>query len=394
MLAATPTVADQFLDFSAICDPRVARAVAESCGAVLCGAPLQGTAIGRWTTTPGRSAKHAIKRVHRLLWSPVLARAMGSIMARVAHLLLRGRTRVVVVVDTVEIRDATCALVAGIPFAGRVVPIACIPFANAKKPSSAAQREFLALLARVLPVNTRPIIVTDAGFQGPWLRLIEEHGWDFVARIRHATCVQLDGTAWQPNKKLHARATRRPRHLGTALIGKDWKTCRVRANLVLVRNPPRGRVATTLKGQRRRGGKSVAIGAAAHEPWLLATSLTTSSSAVVSVYASRMKIEQFFRDTKSHAFGRGLRQSFTSQPQPLAALCLVAMLVHIVTVLVGSAVIATGQAGHLQANTTNGHLSAHRVGALTLMRFPDRVPSPAALAAALRSLRKSMRWPG
>jgi hypothetical protein len=45
------------------------------------------------------------------------------------------------------------------------------PFRKYNSPG--AHREFLDGLARVLPKGCRPIIVTDAGFRGPWFRDVE-----------------------------------------------------------------------------------------------------------------------------------------------------------------------------------------------------------------------------
>ena len=40
----------------------------------------------------------------------------------------------------------------------------------------------------VLPEGCRPIVVTDAGFRGPWFRDVEALGWDWVGRIRKRRC--------------------------------------------------------------------------------------------------------------------------------------------------------------------------------------------------------------
>jgi hypothetical protein len=46
------------------------------------------------------------------------------------------------------------------------------------------ERQFLLHLARALGPSTRPIIVTDAGFDNPWCRAVLALGWDYIGRIR------------------------------------------------------------------------------------------------------------------------------------------------------------------------------------------------------------------
>lgn len=391
MLVAPRNVLQQLPDFSAVCDPRTARNLSQAVGCVLAGAPLQGTAIGRSSTPRGHAAKHSIKRMHRMLSSKTLHAAMPRITQTLAAALLPARPgRLVVLVDWVELRNGTSALVAGVPLGGRVVPISFSVHANAKRPSAAIHDRFLSSLSDVLPPSVRPIIVTDAGFQGTWLASVQRRGWDFVARLRHRTHVRLDGDQWRANKTLHGLATTTPKALGHALIGKESHACRVHAKLVIVRQRRRGRIAKGRNGRKLRGGKSIQLRAAAREPWLLATSLDVGAAPVVELYRQRMKIEQFFRDTKSHAFGRGLRQAFTSAPRPLAGLFLVAIIAHVITVLVGRAVVAAGRARQLQANTALQHLSEHRVGLLVLATCRDLMPSHRELRAALVNTRAAL----
>src|SRR4029078_3940745 len=44
----------------------------------------------------------------------------------------------------------------------------------------------------------------------------------------------------------------------------------------------------------------------ARDPWLLATALHLYASALVALYATRMQIEESFRDAKNHRFGWSL----------------------------------------------------------------------------------------
>jgi hypothetical protein len=46
------------------------------------------------------------------------------------------------------------------------------------------QTRFLKALKDILPRGCQAIIVTDAGFQGPFFRQVRKLGWHFLGRIR------------------------------------------------------------------------------------------------------------------------------------------------------------------------------------------------------------------
>jgi hypothetical protein len=64
-------------------------------------------------------------------------------------------------------------------------------------------------------VHCHPVIVTDAGFRGPWLREVEALGWDWVGRIRNSIkYFQPEIQRWCAIRSLYRETTPRVRHLG------------------------------------------------------------------------------------------------------------------------------------------------------------------------------------
>ena len=233
-------------------------------------------------------------------------------------------------------------------------------------------------LAELLPDPVRPIIVTDAGFRGPFFREVLSRGWDFVGRVRGTTNVVLKGRRLD-RASLNAVAQPVPRDLGPVRLYTQAK--RLSARVVVIR-------------QRRRPGRrpapasalQAAIRTAGREPWILATSLLDlSAEAVVATYALRMKIEETFRDAKNHRFGWSLRHVRSRSADRLTNLLLLASIAILAVTLIGFAAEAAGIHRRYQANTLRRRvLSWFVLGTAVLRRFePDlralRLPAVRAL---------------
>jgi hypothetical protein len=93
----------------------------------------------------------------------------------------------VVVVDWSDFQSGRqwAMLKAAVPVGGRAITLYERVFPFKRYNSPGAHREFLRALRSVLPEDCRPIIVTDAGFRGPWFREVESYGWDWVGRVRN-----------------------------------------------------------------------------------------------------------------------------------------------------------------------------------------------------------------
>lgn len=55
------------------------------------------------------------------------------------------------------------------------------PLDMKEKPKT--HRLFMNKLKSLLPVDSKPIIVSDAGFRIPWFKLVTSMGWDYAGRV-------------------------------------------------------------------------------------------------------------------------------------------------------------------------------------------------------------------
>jgi hypothetical protein len=89
---------------------------------------------------------------------------------------------------------------------------------------------------------------------------------------------------------------------------------------------------------------------------------------IVGIYATRMQIEETFRDAKNPRCGWALSSSSTRCPRRCEVLLLIACLAILAAMLLGSAIESAGDARYFQANTCTSRrvLSVFLLGALAL----------------------------
>jgi hypothetical protein len=276
--------------------------------AALVGGALSLTQLGR-RRRGGAFEKHHIKAVDRLLGNRHLYREHERVYAALAAQVLGRSERPVVVVDWSDFEPGRrwAMLKAAVPVGGRAITVYEHVFAFKRYNSPGAHREFLEALHRVLPEKCKPIIVSDAGFRGPWFRQVESYGWDWVGRIRNGIKYFNETSGhWCYTDSLYARATLGIQHLGEVKLGRR-RHYRFRLYLVRAYKP---RVGRPRRGRRGIQPNETMYKRLHRAPWLLATSLPhddTAGDRVRKLYASRMQIEETFRDMKSHRWGLGLR---------------------------------------------------------------------------------------
>ena len=56
--------------------------------------------------------------------------------------------------------------------------------------SPKAEARLLYRLKALIPADSRPILITDAGFRAPWCRTVDALGWRCVTRLCHRTHVK------------------------------------------------------------------------------------------------------------------------------------------------------------------------------------------------------------
>src|SRR5215207_3752866 len=207
--------------------------------ALVLGGKLTLTHLGR-NLRSAAYAKHGIKRVDRLLGNRHLRAERLTIYQALARRLLAATPRPIVLVDWADCTPGHDWLMlrAAVPLGGRAVPIYEEVHPLGRYNSPRAHRHFLEPLRAVVPATCSPILITDAGFRGPWFREVERYGWDWIGRVRNKIKYQLDGAAWAYTTALYPQATPAPRHLGSALLSHRQP---YRCRLYLVRQYRRGR---------------------------------------------------------------------------------------------------------------------------------------------------------
>ena len=321
---------------------------------VLAASRLSLTHVGR-ALGGGAQPKHEIKRVDRLLGNAHLHGEAPLFYRRFAQ-LAAAHPRPVLLIDWTDIGTRWAALVVTLVVEGRGLVLCCEVHPRRRENSPRVESSVLRRVAQLLP-HARPILVTDAGFRGPWLKKVLDMGWDFVSRVRGRVQVQRRGSpSWAPVKRLWAQAQARPRSLGDYSLARYLP---VEARLVAVWKK---RARKRLPRVGRRVKRSIR---SAREPWILATSLTSMPAhQVVALYATRMRIEETFRDQKCLRFGLGLDDVRTRSKKRVEVYLLLAAVAHYVASLIGAAAEGVGLHRGFQANTvrTRRVLSWARLG--------------------------------
>jgi len=190
--------------------------------ALLTGGKLSLTHLGR-SLDGAAQTKHQIKAVDRLLGNRHLHGERDGIYQAIARSLLLGNKRPVIIVDwsDFELGREWLMIKAALPTGGRAIALYERVFPFKRYNSPGAHRDFLRALHAILPPDCRPIIVTDAGFRGPWFREVEKYGWDWVGRIRNKIKYYRAETGrWRFTDSLYPEATTVPRYVGEVALSR------------------------------------------------------------------------------------------------------------------------------------------------------------------------------
>jgi len=346
---------------------------------IILGGKLSPATIGR-SLRGSASPKHEIKRVDRLLGNPKMTVDRRSLFLAIARRLLRGAERPVILVDWTQACGTHVALVRAVPIDGRALPIYVEVHPLKKLGNADVEERFLCALKAIVPPECRSIVVSDAGFKGPFFSAVLECGWDFLGRVRGTTKAVAATGEKISKEEFYARASTTPVELGAfGLFAKQRIPCR----LVLVRKrrrPGPKRPPPACKEERE-------LRQSALDPWLLATSLSDGDAAeIVRLYAKRMQIEETFRDAKNHRFGWSLGTVRLSTPARAAVLLALAALAFLVITLIGMAVERSGRHRAYQANTETRRVLSFLVLATAVLRRAEKLCSLADFRLSLSSI--------
>ena len=322
------------------------------------------TALGRDLRSPAH-AKHRIKRVDRFVGNARLHADLPQAYQSLCQWVIQS-ARPVILVDWTTLTDTHWLLVASVPCQGRAHIIVQEAHKKKRVATPQVQRPFLTALSRIVPPECTPIVISDAGFMGPWFGGVRTLGWDFVGRLPSNVTITTPHKKEQKVATLRPQRCDKPEHLGVCAVTKSQP---YQASLVIVRQRKKG------VGRRRSRRCGTGMNSILHtrykrcirSTWTLVTSLhQKSASQIVALYKSRMQCEEAFRDAKNLKLGLGLARSLSRDPKRLQVLALLVALAHFVTTVLGR--LAHSQQLHktIQANTLTHRrvFSIPRLGAL------------------------------
>jgi Transposase DDE domain len=340
------------------------------------------TTVGRALRSRAR-IKYSIKRVDRLLGNQSFRAERWLQFNAICRYLLGDARRPVIVVDWTKVVGEFQALYAAVPVGGRAQPLYFEVHPERRMETARVHARFLRNLRDVLPTGCRPILVTDAGFHGPFFREVLRLGWDYVGRLRGRTTMRKSDRRRRTNVcRLYRRAATTATDLGAFKLYRKVQS--LDARLVLVRRPR----SVAHPWRRRLSADHSSTMRAGKDPWLLVTSLSAESAAtVVRLYSLRMQIEESFRDTKNHRFGWALRDVRSSSVERLEALLLLSVLAMLAVTLIGMATERRGLQRWYQANTVTHRVLSHFVlgMAVTRAHAPPKI-SPTDIAAVVAAI--------
>jgi len=344
---------------------KVRRVSLASCvSSLLKGATASVTGMGRGISSPAFE-KHRIKRADRLLSNPLIQRETFSIYRAVYKQFASVSLRPIILIDwsDLDTHKGCFLLRASVAFNGRGVSIYQEVHGANTKEKRCTHKAFLEKLSRIVGDDTKPIIVTDAGYKTTWFRDVIALDWDFVGRVRKPMMFLNQEQIWQHTSELYKRATAKPKGFASSI-------CRnhpLASNLVLYKGKNKGRHSLTQHNIPKQSKRSKVHARGATDPWLIATSLPLTkhlAKKIVSIYRMRMQIEEEFRDIKSSLFGLGFEHHKSRCIHRIAVLILIATLASIIANIIGIAMNIAGLHRRYQANTTRARrvLSFHYLG--------------------------------
>lgn len=312
-----------------------------------------------WISALGRglknqtTAKHNIKKVDTLIGNKKLHQERECIYKYISATWIGTKPRPIVIVDWSPV-SADCKhyfLRASVTGAGRAMTIYEEVHAQKYYANHSIHRQFLNKLNSILPANSRPIVVTDAGFRNTWFTLITQLGWDFIGRVRFQTLIKMGDNDWAHVKSLYPKATRTPRYLSGATIARRNP---LNASLYIYKDHKKGRIKKTIQGEKCQSSNSKKYAKGANEPWVISTSLSegiNTAKRVIKIYKLRMQIEGSFKDIKNKRYGFRLPESGTKSSKRLEHLILIALIATVIAWLAGQVAITNKWHYQIQANT-------------------------------------------
>ena len=329
------------------------KSLMTTCEAAVSNNKLYLTGLGRSISNTNKECSN-IQKVDRLLGNGHLQGERSLFYKLMISKLIGDNTCPWIHIDWTCINPVTnlYALRASLSMKGRSIVVYEASYPKKKENNHATHKAFLDQLKALLPASVKPVIVTDAGFRGPWFGCIIKLGWDFVGRLRNKNAVCVEGTSiWCLSSEYFKQATAKPTYRGCGLLTQDGK---IPVNLVVYRGKNKERHRLNHYKKRSLCGMSQRHSLAAKEPWVLVTSLNTAKLnpvLIVNIYRQRMRIEENIRDTKCPHYGLGLKNSLTQSHQRMNILLLIGAIANFIAWIAGLFIKSMGKASDFQAHS-------------------------------------------
>jgi len=346
--------------------------LANLCGALLSGANLSITSLGRHHKGKG-TVKSKINCVWHFLSKSTLHKATRDIYQSFGQTLMSGLNEIVILVDWSGCCSKDTWLLRGsLSYDGRSIPIYNEVYPSKDYNNHKAHINFLNQLERLIPEGKKVTVVTDGGFKSPWFKAIEKKGWKYTGRVRGRTAYRLkDERKWGKLSELFALAIENTAlYLGIGDLAKQTSS-RLSCHFIVYKGNPKGRTFKKKKNSVYHPPTQKRYKELNKEPWVLVTNMSPDelidyrghesnkgkvfAKRVVKLYEKRMQIEQNFRDDKSPRYGFGWRFGKSEEIQIISGLCLIATLATIISILIGTEAEKRQWHYKYQANTVKGY---------------------------------------
>lgn len=326
------------------------------------GRPIPGVGPGVRGFRGFRGAKHSIKRCWRFIANDRIEPTLA--MQGVAARLLRQRKKpLLVALDWTDIRGLT-TLMASVVVKGRSIPLvwsSCHKHVwQGHKSRNSFEEALLLTLRHLIPRdwNVPVVILADRGFGRTELgRFCRRYGFHYVIRIQPKVRIQVGSRKFRldlyPVKKGQCFK------LPGVLYRSEHDPLEQHVVVCWKKDLPKRR----------------------DECWYLMTDLDRSAGELVDLYARRMQIEQFFRDTKSKRNGWSLRDTGLRQPERLDRLILILALAYLLLVGLGLCARGRYRSGQWASNNRKDEYSTFQIGRFMLDQL--RLQTQQAIAAIL-----------
>lgn len=298
--------------------------------------------------------KHDIKRADRLCGNTYLHSERIDFYKYMTESLIANERHPLLIVDWSPINGSEIfqLLRVSIPMGGRALTIYEKTYEESDLNTRAAHQELLDAIKYCLPEGCRPIILADAIFKTPWFKAIENMGWYWVCRVRGNVQLSIDGENWQRSSEWFASANSKAASLGEIYFSKTTKHPCI---ATLYKGINKGRIKKKLRGGKSQCSTDKYQEKKAKEPWLLISCLPQkwdiNPNKVMKLYATRMQIEEAFRDTKNAKLGISLEFANSRTPERFDILLLIGALILYILWCIGFVAEQLNFHHSLQANT-------------------------------------------